>query len=73
MELSWVELRSNSALVESDIANVGSVLRMKDLECYAREPSEIRRAEMECTVVLGKDKAVLSFVPFFTITKIEMN
>jgi len=45
---------------------------MKDRECLAKESPE-RRAESENPSVVEKDEALLSFVPFFTITKTEMN
>lgn len=37
------------------------------------EPAEIIRAENKNTVVSEKDEALLPFVSFFIITKIEMN
>lgn len=46
---------------------------MEDPECYAKASPEIRRTENKNTVVLEKDEVILSFVPFFIITKIEMN
>lgn len=46
---------------------------MEDLECYTKKPPDIRRAENKNTVVLEKDEAVLSFVSFFSTTKIEKN
>ena len=73
VESFQLELGSTSGSVENDAANAGSGLRTEDPECEAKEPPETRRAGNENTAASGKDEAVLSFVPFFIITKIEMN
>lgn len=46
---------------------------MKHQEYSAKKSPEIRTAESESPSVVEKDEALLFFVPFFTITKTEMN
>lgn len=48
----------------NEVVNAGSHLKMKSLECYAKESPEIRRAENKSAVILGKNDVPLSFVPF---------